>query len=262
MAESPAGAGTGGPSEAMIRLEGISRTFPVGDGEVRALIDVHETIARGEHVAIMGPSGSGKSTLLNVLGCLDQPSAGRYFLEGREVGALSTRELTLVRRERIGFVFQFFHLVARLSALENVELPMIFAGVPRAERRRRAREAIAHVGLEQRMGHVPDQLSGGERQRIALARATVMRPSILLADEPTGNLDSKSGRGVLEHLDGLNDRGLTLIVVTHDPKVARRADRIILLVDGRILLRVPGTAIAEVLEHLTDEGDEEVEASR
>ena len=245
--------------EPMIRLDGISRTFAVGDGQVHALIGVDQTIARGEHVAIMGPSGSGKSTLLNILGCLDRPTAGRYYLEGRQVGALSTRELTLVRRERIGFVFQFFHLVARLSALENVELPMIFAGVPRAERRHRALEAIAAVGLEERMTHVPDQLSGGERQRIALARATVMSPSILLADEPTGNLDTKSGRGVLEHLDGLNDRGLTLIVVTHDPKVARRADRIILLVDGRILLQVPGSAIGEVLEHLTDEDDAEGE---
>ena len=248
--------GRAADAEPMIRLEGISRFFPVGDQVVRALIEVDEAIERGEHVAIMGPSGSGKSTLLNVLGCLDKPTAGSYYLEGREVGALATRELTLVRRERIGFVFQFFHLVARLSALENVELPMVFAGVPRTERRRRARAAISAVGLEERMGHVPDQLSGGERQRIALARATVMRPSILLADEPTGNLDSKSGRGVLDLLDRLNDDGLTLIVVTHDPKVAQRADRIILLVDGRILLRVPGSAIGEVLEHLTDEDSE------
>ena len=245
----------GADSEPVIRLEGISRVFQVGDQEVKALIDVQEEIARGDHVAIMGPSGSGKSTLLNVVGCLDRPTAGRYFLDGREVGDLDSRELTLVRRHRIGFVFQFFHLISRLTALENVELPMVFAGMPRAERRQLASAAIAEVGLEGRMGHVPEQLSGGERQRIALARAIVMKPAILLADEPTGNLDSKSGRVVLEILDRLNDSGLTLIVVTHDPKVAQRADRIVVLVDGHIVKRVSGGAIAEVLELLTADDD-------
>ncbi|MEM8962190.1 MAG: ABC transporter ATP-binding protein [Acidobacteriota bacterium] len=227
----------------MIRLEGIGRTFDLGGRPVHALVDVDETIAEGEHVAIMGPSGSGKSTLLNVLGCLDRPSAGSYYLEEREVATLSESELDVVRRHRIGFVFQSFHLVGRLSAVENVELPMVFADVPRRHRRRRALDALEEVDLSRRADHRPDQLSGGERQRVALARATVMRPAILLADEPTGNLDSKSGRQVLDLLDRLNDDGLTLVVVTHDPNVARRADRLIVLVDGRIAKRMPADEI-------------------
>jgi putative ABC transport system ATP-binding protein len=238
----------------MIRLEGICRTYQVGDQPVRALVDVDEQIHAGEHVAIMGPSGSGKSTLLNILGCLDRPTAGSYRLGEREVGALEDSELTRVRRHEIGFVFQFFHLIPRLSALENVELPMLFAGVPRRERRRRAVAAIAAVGLEPRAGHLPEQLSGGERQRVAMARATVMRPALLLADEPTGNLDSKSGQVVLEMLDRLNDDGLTLLVVTHDPKVAQRADRILFLVDGRIARRVRGDQIGELVALLTEDG--------
>ncbi len=242
--------------DAIIRLEGVGRTFHVGDQDVHALVGVDERIAPGEHVAIMGPSGSGKSTLLNIVGCLDRPTAGRYYLEGREVGALGPAELTSVRRHQIGFVFQFFHLIPRLTAVENVELPMVFAGMPRAERRRRSNEALSAVGLDHRLDHVPDQLSGGERQRVALARATIMEPAILLADEPTGNLDSASGKVVLEMLDDLNDRGLTLVVVTHDPKVAQRADRIIVLVDGRIVKRVRGSEIVEVLALLT-EADEE-----
>jgi putative ABC transport system ATP-binding protein len=191
----------------------------------------------------MGPSGSGKSTLLHILGCLDKPTSGSYRLGGREVGGLDEAELTLVRRHQIGFVFQFFHLVPRLSALENVEVPMIFAGVPRGERRERARTALASVGLLDRVDHRPDQLSGGERQRAALARATVMSPRILLADEPTGNLDSASGAQVLEVLERMNASGLTLVVVTHDPKVARRARRVLVMVDGRIVRRVPGHEI-------------------
>ena len=210
----------------MIRLEGICRTYQVGGRPVRALVDVDEEISEGEHVAIMGPSGSGKSTLLNIIGCLDRPTAGSYTLGDREVGGLDESELTQVRRNEIGFVFQFFHLIPRLSAAENVELPMVFAGIPRRQRRERVAEAIAAVGLEDRASHLPEQLSGGERQRIAMARATVMRPALLLADEPTGNLDSKSGNAVLEMLDELNDNGLTLLVVTHNPKVAQRADRI------------------------------------
>ncbi|MFQ5524880.1 MAG: ABC transporter ATP-binding protein [Thermoanaerobaculia bacterium] len=237
----------------MIRLWGINRTFEVGEEEVRALVDVDEEIRAGEHVAIMGPSGSGKSTLLNILGCLDRPTAGSYELEGRAVGQLSTRELTMVRRNRIGFVFQFFHLIPRLTAAGNVEMPMVFAGIPRAERRRRVAEAIESVGLSKRADHQPEQLSGGERQRIALARATIMRPSILLADEPTGNLDSKSSNDILDLLDRMNRDGITLLVVTHDPRVARRADRIIVLVDGMIAKRVPGDQISEVLEILSEE---------
>ncbi len=237
----------------MIRLESVSRTFEVGGRPVHALVDASEHIAAGEHVSIMGPSGSGKSTLLNILGCLDRPTAGRYFLDGREVGQLDDAELTRVRRERIGFVFQFFHLVGRLTAAGNVELPMIFAGVPRRERRERAAAALAAVGLTPRADHRPDQLSGGERQRVALARATVMGPRLILADEPTGNLDTASGQQVLELLKGLNRGGLTLVLVTHDPNVARLADRILVMVDGRIEHRVAGSeveqAVAALLHH-------------
>ncbi len=230
----------------MIGLENVCRSFAVGDSEVRALVDVNEQIENGEHVAIMGPSGSGKSTLLNILGCLDQPTSGTYLLDGREVSGLDEAELTEVRRNRIGFVFQFFHLVSRLTALENVELPMVFAGTAPPERRARALKAIEHVGLNDRADHRPDQLSGGERQRVALARATVMGPGLLLADEPTGNLDSKSGTQVLDLLDRLNENGLTLVVVTHDPAVARRADRALVMTDGRIVRRLRGKELESI----------------
>jgi putative ABC transport system ATP-binding protein len=218
----------------VIRLDGVSRTFEIGGRPLHALVDVTEHIRAGEHVALMGPSGSGKSTLLNVIGCLDRPTAGRYWLDGREVSALDDDALTLVRRDVIGFVFQFFHLVPRLTAIENVELPMIFGGTPRDERRAQAGAALAAVGLADRASHRPSQLSGGERQRVALARATVMKPRLLLADEPTGNLDSASGAHVLDMLDALHAGGLTLVVVTHDPEVARRAQRTLRMVDGRI----------------------------
>ncbi len=239
----------------MIKLSKISRTFQVGDQPVHALVDIDEEIQPGEHVAIMGPSGSGKSTLLNILGCLDKPSTGSFRLDDQEVAELDESALTMVRRHKIGFVFQFFHLVHRLSAAENVELPMIFAGQPRAERRRRVASALEAVGLTHRADHLPDQLSGGERQRVALARATVMEPEILLADEPTGNLDSASGKVVLDLLDRMNDEGLTLIVVTHDPKVAHRAERILVLVDGRIERRVASDQISEVLAMLAEEDE-------
>ena len=239
----------------MIKLSKISRTFQVGDQPVHALVDIDEEIQPGEHVAIMGPSGSGKSTLLNILGCLDRPSTGSFRLDDQEVAELDESALTMVRRHRIGFVFQFFHLVHRLSAAENVELPMIFAGQPRAERRRRVASSLEAVGLTHRADHLPDQLSGGERQRVALARATVMEPEILLADEPTGNLDSASGKVVLDLLDRMNDEGLTLIVVTHDPKVAHRADRILVLVDGRIERRVASDQISEILAMLAEEDE-------
>jgi putative ABC transport system ATP-binding protein len=230
----------------VIRLEKICRTFMVGGQPVHALVDVDEEIAAGEHVAIMGPSGSGKSTLLNILGLLDRPSSGSYRLGGREVSNLDELELTQVRRHQIGFVFQFFHLVARLTALENVELPMVFAGVPREERRKKARDLLEAVGLGARADHRPDQLSGGERQRVAMARATVMGPALLLADEPTGNLDTASGQQVLDLLDEMNEKGLTLVVVTHDPDVARRADRILILSDGRIARRLSGEEVHHV----------------
>jgi len=241
----------------LILLKGISRSFDVGGQPVHALVDVNEEVQAGEHVAIMGPSGSGKSTLLNLVGCLDRPSSGSYSLEGREIGELDDQELTSIRRHRIGFVFQFFHLVPRLTALENVELPMVFAGLPRAERQERSDHALRAVGLTGRAHHRPDQLSGGERQRVALARATVMRPGLLLADEPTGNLDTVSGKQVLSMLEQLNRDGLTLLVVTHDPAVARRAQRVLVLKDGRVVLRVAGARIREAVDLLSAEQDDE-----
>lgn len=227
----------------MIELEDIRRTFVLGDSEVHALAGVSAAIDAGEHVAIMGPSGSGKTTLLNLLGCLDRPTSGVYRLDGERVSDLSDAELTQVRRHKIGFVFQSFHLVPRLSAAENVELPMLFAGLPAAERRSRMAAALDRVGLSPRAAHRPDALSGGERQRVALARAIVMRPAMLLADEPTGNLDTRSGDVVLDLMDELNEAGQTLVVVTHDPRVARRADRLLVLVDGEIRLAAPATEI-------------------
>jgi len=238
----------------MIRLEGISRTFDVGGQPVHALVDVSEEIGAGEHVAIMGPSGSGKSTLLHILGCLDRQDRGTYELLGRDVGRLDEAELSLLRRHTIGFVFQFFHLVPRLTALENVELPMVFAGIDRDERRERARERLRVVGLEARADHRPDQLSGGERQRAALARATVLDPRLILADEPTGNLDTASGRHVLALLEQMNAAGLTLVVVTHDPAVARRARRVLVLEDGRVVHRGTGARIHEAVEAIARAG--------
>jgi putative ABC transport system ATP-binding protein len=243
----------------MIELDRLSRTFEVGGEPVHALVEVTETIRRGEHVAIMGPSGSGKSTLLHLIGCLDRPTSGSYRFEGREVAGLAERELDEVRQSRIGFVFQAFHLVSRLDARGNVELPMLFAGVDRRERRRRADEALAEVGLAPRASHRPAELSGGERQRLAIARAVAMRPAVLLADEPTGNLDHRSGRVVLDLLDRLNDGGLTLLVVTHDPRVARRADRVLMLSDGRLAQRIAPDQLAQALV-AWGIGDDESEA--
>lgn len=219
----------------MIELAGIHRTFEVGGQPVRALRDVNLHIAAGEYVSIMGASGSGKSTLLNLLGCLDRPSAGSYRFGGQETAAMSELELSNLRRHRIGFVFQFFHLVPRLTAAGNVELPMVFAGVPPAERRERAAQALARVGLTPRAEHRPSQLSGGEQQRVAIARAVVMRPSLLLADEPTGNLDSASGREIVDLIEGMNAEGLTLVVVTHDPLLGARARRQVRLADGVVV---------------------------
>ncbi len=227
----------------MIELEGVWRTYRVGGSVVHALRDVSLHIGRGEHVAVIGPSGSGKSTLLHVLGCLDRPTAGRYALAGREVGALSDEERSALRQRRIGFVFQFFHLLPRLTAVGNVELPMLFAGVPPQERRRRALEALSAVGLAARADHRPDQLSGGECQRVAIARAAVMSPELLLADEPTGNLDRAAAAEVMELLEAMHGRGLTLIVVTHDPAIARRARRVIRMCDGEVV-EDSGTAAA------------------
>ena len=225
---------------ALIRLEEISRVYLLGSHRVHALSNLTETISAGDYLAIMGPSGSGKSTLLNILGCLDRPTSGAYYFEEQNVATLSEIELSHLRRDKIGFVFQFFHLVPRLTASGNVELPMIFAGVPRSERKEKVTAALDAVGLSERVNHRPEQLSGGERQRVAIARATVMEPSLLLADEPTGNLDSASGYQVLELLERMNERGLTLVVVTHDPEIGGRAGRLIKLIDGRVAERKTG----------------------
>ena len=218
----------------MIELQGLTRHFRVGDQTVRALQDVSLAIPDGDYLALMGPSGSGKSTLLHLLGCLDRPTSGSYVLDGHEVGSLPEGELAEIRSRKLGFVFQFFHLVPRLTAAGNVELPMILAGIRPVERRARVAKALAAVGLTDRASHRPDQLSGGQRQRVAIARATVMGPSILLADEPTGNLDRASGREVIELIERMNRDGLTVVVVTHDPEIGGRARRILKLVDGRI----------------------------
>jgi len=230
----------------VIHLEGIWRTYRMGEQELHALRDVHEQIESGEHVAIMGPSGSGKSTLLNIIGCLDRPSRGGYQLNGKEVASLDPEELAEVRLHQIGFIFQSFHLVPRLNALGNIELPMIFEGVPPAARRERARQALADVGLERWAAHRPAELSGGQKQRVAIARAMIMGPAVLLADEPTGNLDSRSGEQVLDLLSALNKAGRTLLVVTHDPNVARRADRVLVLRDGEIIRRVSGQSVTDL----------------
>ena len=229
----------------MIELEHVSRIYRMGAESLHALDDVTETIKSGAYVAIMGPSGSGKSTMLNILGCLDRPSRGRYRLDGEDVSALSEDELSIIRRHKIGFVFQSFHLVSRLNAAENVAFPMIFAGVPRAERHERVEVALDAVGLLPRKDHRPAELSGGERQRVAIARATVMRPQVLLADEPTGNLDSRAGRQVMEVLEAMHAQGLTLIVVTHNPGIASRASRVVIMQDGRITQRVCGSDLAQ-----------------
>ncbi|NJD32111.1 MAG: ABC transporter ATP-binding protein [Gammaproteobacteria bacterium] len=219
----------------MIELKDLSRRFQVGEQLVKALDAVDLAIGDGEYVSIMGPSGSGKSTLLNIIGLLDRPTSGEYLLDGRGTTSLDDDELAHVRARKIGFIFQSFHLVPRLTAFENVELPMVLAGTAPAERRRRADAMLASLNLTDRAEHRPDQLSGGQRQRVAIARAMVMEPTVLLADEPTGNLDHVSGADVLAALEGLNSRGITLLVVTHDDEVAARARRHVRMRDGRIV---------------------------
>jgi len=222
----------------MIRLEALTRTFQVGNQLVRALDNVSLGIEAGEYLSIMGPSGSGKSTLLNVLGLLDTPTSGAYWLDGVNTSTMPDDQLATTRQRQIGFVFQTFHLVPRMNSLENVELPMLLAGTPLAERHERARRALEGVGLGDRVDHRPAQLSGGERQRVAIARAIVMQPKLLLADEPTGNLDSTSGAEVVRIMEQLNATGLTLVVVTHDPQIGERARRRLRLRDGRVLADV------------------------
>ncbi len=219
----------------MIRLTGIDRTFAVGDETVRALRSVTLEISRGEYLSIMGPSGSGKSTLLNVIGLLDRPSAGTYELDGHDVTGLSDDERARVRREKMGFVFQFFHLVPRYSAEQNIELPMVLAGIAPAERRKRLDRLLSDYGLTDRARHRPDQLSGGQCQRVAIARAMSMSPLVILADEPTGNLDRHSGQEVMAVLERLHRDGGTVVVVTHDPEIGARAHRRLRMIDGAII---------------------------
>jgi putative ABC transport system ATP-binding protein len=219
----------------VIELRGVTKMFVLGDSRVNAVDRVDLDVGPGEYISIMGPSGSGKSTLLNLIALLDRPTAGDYRFEGRDVVGLSDDELAAIRRASIGFIFQFFHLIPRLSAAQNIELPLILAGMAPAERERRVAEAVAAMDLGDRARHRPAELSGGQRQRVAIARATVTRPALLLADEPTGNLDTASGLQVVDLLERLRvEQGVTLIVVTHDPDLGRRAQRRIRLADGRI----------------------------
>ncbi|MBS1133614.1 MAG: transporter related [Burkholderiaceae bacterium] len=219
---------------ALIDLERVERVFRLGDSEVHALHELDLTVMPGEYLAVMGPSGSGKSTLLNLVGLLDRPSAGTYRLDGRDVTTLTPEEQAQLRSRRIGFVFQSFHLVPRLTAAENIALPMMLAGIPAAERAPRVQQALADYGLVDRAEHRPDELSGGQRQRVAIARATIMQPALILADEPTGNLDRATGEEVVRLLEELNARGVTLIVVTHDGALGARARRRIEMEDGSV----------------------------
>jgi putative ABC transport system ATP-binding protein len=253
--------------KAVIHLEKIHKTYHMGDIEVHALRGVSLDIHRGEFVAIMGPSGSGKSTMMNIIGCLDRPSKGQYFLDAEDVSTVDKAGLADIRNKHIGFVFQSFNLVPRTSALENVELPMLYAGVASAERLRRAREALAEVGLSDRERNMPNQLSGGQQQRVALARALVNNPSLILADEPTGALDTRTSVEVMEIFQRLNrQRNLTVILVTHEPDIAQYANRIIQFRDGRIRRDFPVEGrrnASEVLNQLPpDTEDEDDEPAR
>lgn len=219
----------------MITLQHINRIFDVGDQQVHALQDINLQIDAGEYISIMGPSGSGKSTLLHFLGLLDHASSGKYLLNGEDTTSMGNTQLAQIRRNNIGFVFQFFHLVPRLTAAQNIELPLTLAGVAAAERHTKVQAALEDMDIADRADHRPDQLSGGQRQRVAIARATVMEPGLILADEPTGNLDRASGREVVSILEALNDSGITLIVVTHDPELGERAQRCLRMVDGSVV---------------------------
>ena len=218
----------------LIVMNELTRVYDLGPQQIFALRGVNLTIEQGEYVAIMGPSGSGKSTLMNIIGCLDTPTSGSYLLDGVPVETLNDDELAAIRNRKIGFVFQTFNLLARTTALQNVELPLVYAKIPRAERRRLAEEALTAVGLGDRMNHQPNELSGGQRQRVAIARALVNKPSLLLADEPTGNLDSQTGREILDLFHELHARGNSIIMVTHEDDVAREAARIIHIRDGKV----------------------------
>lgn len=220
----------------LIKLENIKKSYPLGSGTLEILKGISLTVESGEFVAIMGPSGSGKSTLMNILGCLDNPTSGKYFLDGEEVGKLGSDELATIRNKKIGFVFQGFNLLSRTSAIENVELPMVYAGIPERERHAKAIKALKAVGLDKRMHHQPNQLSGGQQQRVAIARALVTEAPIIFADEPTGNLDTKTSVEVMDLFTRFNkELGRTIILVTHEEDIALYADRIIKVVDGEIV---------------------------
>ncbi len=221
-------------SHHLIEMHELTRVYQLGPQEIHALSGIDLIVEQGEYVAIMGPSGSGKSTLMNIIGCLDRPTAGKYLLDGTPVEAMNDDELAAIRNKKIGFVFQTFNLLSRTTALQNVELPLVYAKMPRVERQRQAEEALNAVGLSDRMSHQPNELSGGQRQRVAIARALVNRPSLLLADEPTGNLDSQTGREILDLFRDLHRRGNSIIIVTHEDDVAREAKRIIHIRDGKI----------------------------
>lgn len=223
------------PSETLLELEDVERVFKVGDEKVWALRQVGFEVKKGEYTSIMGPSGSGKSTLLNILGLLDRPDKGVYRLKDVDTTELSDDRQAEVRRHEIGFIFQFFHLIPRLTAYENVELPMVLAGIEPSKRKERVASALARLRLSDRARHRPDQLSGGQRQRVAIARATIMQPGIILADEPTGNLDRSSGQKVIQTIEALNREGMTVIMVTHDPELGQRTRRQIQMLDGRIV---------------------------
>ncbi len=222
-------------AEPLIRVAGVNKTFMLGDEPVHALNNIGLAIHGGEYLSVMGPSGSGKSTLLNMLGLLDVPDNGQYWLAGADTVPMTEEQRAVYRREQIGFVFQSYHLIPRLTAAENIELPLTLAGIPPAERKRRLAPVISRLGLESRAGHLPNQLSGGQRQRVAIGRAIIMKPNLLLADEPTGNLDSQSGQEVVTLLEELNAEGITLIVVTHDSDMGELARRRIRMVDGVIV---------------------------
>jgi putative ABC transport system ATP-binding protein len=226
-------------TSSLVRLEDVTKTYDMGDAAVHALRGVSLGVAPGEFTAIMGASGSGKSTLMNVVGCLDRPTTGRYLLDGQEVSRLPKDRLAEIRNRTLGFVFQSFNLLSRTSAIENVELPLLYAGLGIAERHARAKEALGRVGLADRAGHHPSQMSGGQQQRVAIARAIVNRPRVILADEPTGNLDSRTSRGVMALFQELGRSGITVVLVTHEADIAEYASRIVVMRDGRILSDAP-----------------------
>jgi putative ABC transport system ATP-binding protein len=226
-------------AQALIALRDVQKVYPMGQSSVRALDGLSLEVARGEYIAIMGPSGSGKSTLMNIIGCLDTPTSGSYRLHDREIARMEDDELAGIRNREIGFVFQTFNLLPRIDALQNVELPLVYSGLSRAERRERAVRALEAVGLAERLHHRPNELSGGQRQRVAIARALVNGPSLLLADEPTGNLDSKTGEEIMQLIAGLNAGGNTIILVTHEEELASRAARVVRLRDGKLVSDSP-----------------------